>query len=64
MTTIQELYNINKEQSINIATIEAMAEIEGKDVRQIFQNIQAIEDKTTREICIMLFAIKRFNIKT
>jgi hypothetical protein len=64
MTTIQELYNINKEQLVNIATIEAMAEIKGKDIRQIFKNIQAIEDKTTREICIMLFAIKRFNIKT
>ncbi len=60
MTNLKELYNINDEQLMNISALAAKIELEEPDTTHAFRAIQKIEDKTARELCLILYFVKKF----
>jgi len=64
MTSIRELYGISEEKVRDIATALATIELmwggEENAAQHIFDDIQAIEDKVTREIALITFFVKKF----
>lgn len=64
MTTLQELYGADEELLKEIAILLVALEQEWADkedpIRHVFEEIQKIEDKTAREIALIVFFGARY----